>query len=243
LGCRSAGHAPPCLQSNNHERPMARILTPQIGRRHVVRGLAAAPAAALVPNVGRALAASELVATPSQTEGPFYPTDWGGDADNDLVRVVGEEAQAQGQITHILGRVLDTSGAPIPGAAIEIWQCDASGIYRHPRDTHWFRKRDGTFQGRGRATADAQGEYSFRTIKPVAYPGRTPHIHFAITAPGREPLITQMYVAGEAQNERDGILNGIRDQRQRDSVIVSLQPGESLEPSALMGNFDIVIAG
>jgi protocatechuate 3,4-dioxygenase beta subunit len=222
---------------------MTRILTPQIGRRHVVRGLAAVTAAALLPNVGRALAASELVATPSQTVGPFYPTDWGGDADNDLVRVLGEEAQAQGQITHILGRVLDTSGAPIPGAAIEIWQCDATGIYRHPRDTHWFRKRDGSFQGRGRAAADAKGEYRFRTIKPVAYPGRTPHIHFAITAPGREPLITQMYVAGEAQNERDGILNGIRDKRQRDSVIVALQPGESLEPAALMGNFDIVIAG
>ncbi len=74
-------------------------------------------------------------------------------------------------------------------------------------------------------------------------PGRTPHIHFAITAPGHEPLITQMYVAGEAQNERDGILNGIRDKRQRDSVIVTLQPGERLEPSALMGTFDIVVAG
>ena len=138
--------------------------------------------------------------------------------------------------------MLDASGAPIPGAAIEIWQCDATGIYRHPRDTGWFRKRDGSFQGRGRDTADAKGGYSFRTIKPVAYPGRTPHIHFAITAPGREALITQMYVAGEAQNERDGILNGIRDQRQRDSVIVALQPGDGLEPQALLGTFDIVLA-
>jgi protocatechuate 3,4-dioxygenase, beta subunit len=223
---------------------MTRILTPQLGRRHVVRGLAAVTAATLVPNVRSALAAQQqLVTTPSQTEGPFYPTDWGGDADNDLVRVIGEAAQAQGQITHILGRVLDTSGAPIPGAAIEIWQCDATGIYRHPRDTGRFRERDASFQGRGRATADQKGGYTFRTIKPVAYPGRTPHIHFAITAPGREPLITQMYVAGEAQNERDGILNGIRDARQRESVIVSLQPGDGLEPSALMGNFDIVLAG
>ena len=116
------------------------------------------PRPLLVPNVGAALAAEQQrVTTPAQTEGPFYPTDWGGDVDNDLVRVIGEAAQAQGQITHILGRVLDTSGAPIPGAAIEIWQCDATGIYRHPRDTHWFRKRDGSFQGRGRATADAQG--------------------------------------------------------------------------------------
>jgi len=222
---------------------MTRILTPQIGRRHVVRGLAAVTAAAALQNAVCALAANERVATASQTEGPFYPTDWSGDVDNDLVRVVGEDAQAQGQITHILGRVLDTSGTPIPGAAIEIWQCDASGIYRHPRDTHWFRKRDGNFQGRGRTTVDAQGAYKFRTIKPVAYPGRTPHIHFAITVPGHEPLITQMYVAGEAQNERDGILNSIRDKRQRDGVIVSLQPGESLEPTPLVGTFDIVIAG
>ena len=178
---------------------MTRILTPQIGRRHVVRGLAAVTAAAALPNAVCALAANGRVATPSQTEGPFYPTDWSGDVDNDLVRVIGEGAQAQGQITHILGRVLDTSGTPVPGAAIEIWQCDASGIYRHPRDTHWFRKRDGSFQGRGRTTADAQGAY-IPHIKPVAYPGRTPHI----LRIGRGRLITQMYVAGEAQNERDG---------------------------------------
>lgn len=222
---------------------MSRILTPQLGRRHVVRGLAAVATAALVPNRGAALAAQPLVATPAQTEGPFYPTDWTGDADNDLVRVIGEAAQAQGQITHIVGRVLDATGAPIPGAALEIWQCDATGVYRHPRDTGWFRKPDGSFQGRGRATADAKGGYRFRTIKPVAYPGRTPHIHFAIMAPGHEPLVTQMYVAGEAQNERDGILNGIRDPRQRDSVIVALQPGGSLEPRALVGTFDIVLAG
>ncbi len=219
---------------------MSRILTPQLGRRHVVCGLAAVATAALVPNP---LAAQQLAVTPAQTEGPFYPTDWTGDADNDLVRVIGEAAQAQGQITHIVGRVLDATGAPIPGAAIEIWQCDATGIYRHPRDTGWFRNRDGSFQGRGRDTADAKGGYRFRTIKPVAYPGRTPHIHFAIRAPGREALVTQMYVAGEAQNERDGILNGIRDQRQRDSVIVALQAGDGLEPQALVGTFDIVLAG
>ncbi len=222
---------------------MNRIITPQLGRRHVVRGLAAIAAAALVPGGRPAAAAEGLVATPAQTLGPFYPTDWGGDADNDLVRVVGEAAQAQGQITHVLGRILDASGSPIPGAAVEIWQCDATGIYRHPRDTHWFRERDARFQGRGRATADARGAYSFRTIKPVAYPGRTPHIHFSITAPGRPQLITQMYVAGDPQNERDGILNGIRDSRQRDSVVVRLEPGEALEAGALVGTFDIVLAG
>ena len=222
---------------------MSRILTPQIGRRHVVRGMVATAAVTLLPRVPLAGAATGLVATPAQTEGPFYPTDWSGDVDNDLVVVTGEDAHAQGQIMHILDRILDTSGAPIPGAAIEIWQCDASGIYHHPRDTLWLRTRDAGFQGRGRARSAADGAYAFRTIKPVAYPGRTPHIHFAITAPGRPPLITQMYVAGEPQNERDGILNGIADRRQRESVIVKLEPGDGIEAQALAASFDIVLAG
>ena len=221
---------------------MPRILTPQIGRRHVVGGIAALAAVSLTPNASRALAAPKgLIATPPQTEGPFYPTDWTGDVDNDLVIVKGEAARAQGQITHILGRVLDTSGSPVPGAAIEIWQCDATGIYRHPRDTHWFRSRDAGFQGRGRARADARGAYAFRTIRPVAYPGRTPHVHFAVVAPGRAPLVTQMYVAGEPLNANDGILNAIRDARQRESVIVRLEPGERIESQALVGTFDIVL--
>lgn len=222
---------------------MSRILTPQIGRRQVVHGLAALAATAVVPGASRLIAAPALVATPRQIEGPFYPLDWSGDVDNDLVIMKGEAARAQGHVTHILGRVLDTSSAPIPGAAIEIWQCDASGIYRHPRDTSSFRKRDDGFQGRGRAQTGADGAYAIRTIRPVAYPGRTPHIHFAIAAPGRPPLITQMYVAGEPLNARDGILNRIADARQRDSVIVKLEAGDRIEANALVGTFDIVLAG
>jgi protocatechuate 3,4-dioxygenase beta subunit len=220
---------------------MSHTLTPQIGRRHVVTGLAALTTLSLVPGPRSLLAAPGLIATPPQTEGPFYPTDWTGDADNDLVIVEGEAARAQGQITHILGRVLDASGAPVKGASVEIWQCDAGGIYRHPRDWRLVRGRDAGFQGRGRAVTSVDGTYSFRTIKPVAYPGRTPHIHFAIAAPGRAPLVTQMYVAGEPLNARDGILGAIRDPRQRDSVIVPLQPGDRIEDQALVGTFDIVL--
>ena len=90
---------------------------------------------------------------------------------------------------------------------------------------------------------DDGGAYAFRTIKPVSYPGRTPHIHFSIAAPGHERLITQMYVAGEPQNERDGILNGIRDARQRESVIVKLEAADRLEAGALAGTFDVVLGG
>src|SRR3712207_5916078 len=95
--------------------------------------------------------AAALPTTPRQTTGPFYPVDWSGDVDADLVRVAGEAARAQGVVTHLRGRVLDARCAPVPGALVEIWQCDACGRYRHPRDRQ--DGRDPGFQGRGRALA------------------------------------------------------------------------------------------
>jgi protocatechuate 3,4-dioxygenase beta subunit len=68
------------------------------------------------------------------------------------------------------------------------------------------------------------GGYRFRTIRPVAYPGRTPHIHFAISPPGGGRLVTQMYVAGEPLNARDPVLNEIRDPAARARVTVPLEP-------------------
>ncbi|HEX2887031.1 MAG TPA: hypothetical protein VHP59_11410, partial [Vineibacter terrae] len=78
--------------------------------------------------------------------------------------------------------------------------------------------------------------------QPVAYSGRTPHIHFRIVAPDGRRLTTQMYVAGEAGNERDGVFRAIRDPRQRQQVVVSLAPAAGLEPGAVAGTFDIVLA-
>jgi protocatechuate 3,4-dioxygenase beta subunit len=83
------------------------------------------------------------------------------------------------------------------------------------------------------------GSYRFRTIRPVPYPGRTPHIHFAIMAPGRPRLVTQMYVAGEPGNARDGVYLAIRDPAARARVTVALDPAQ--EPDALAGRFDIVL--
>ena len=211
-----------------------------IGRRTLLIGASAAAASVLLPD-GRAQTRAKLVGTPRQTEGPFYPVEWVGDVDNDLVVVTGEAARAQGQIVHVTGRVLNLSGQPLAGATVEIWQCDANGVYRHPRDPGGRQRRDAGFQGHGRAVADASGRYSFRTIKPVAYPGRTPHIHFKVAGPDRHQLVTQMYVFGEKQNARDGVLNAIRDPRQRDSVIVRLDPADGLEPGALAATFDIVL--
>ncbi len=186
------------------------------------------------------LAQSPPVITPGQTEGPFYPTYLPPDSDADLVRVQGQKAQALGQVTHISGRVLNRRGEAVRGARVEIWQCDANGIYNHPSQPG-LQRRDAAFQGYGRIDVAADGRYAFRTIRPVTYPGRTPHIHFKVHAPGAGRLTTQMYVAGEAQNARDGVLRGIRDARARESVIVRLDPAGEIEAGALMGTFDIVL--
>lgn len=214
---------------------MSRIVT--LKRREILIGAAAAT---LVPSLPGLAQDARLVVTPGQTEGPFYPLSLPTDMDNDLVRVQGREAQALGQVAHLGGRVLNRRGEPVRGAMVEIWQCDANGIYNHPRQPG-LQRRDAAFQGYGRSEAAADGRYSFRTIRPVAYPGRTPHIHFKVHAPGAGRLTTQMYIAGERQNATDGLLNGIRDRAARESVIVRLEAADALEPGALKGNFDIVL--
>jgi protocatechuate 3,4-dioxygenase beta subunit len=134
--------------------------------------------------------------------------------------------------------VLDPDGRPVRGVRVEIWQCDAFGVYHHPRGP-----ADANFQGFGYTTSDDQGAYRFRTIEPVPYPGRTPHIHFKIAGPGFEPLITQMYLAGNPLNERDGLYRRLGEQARL--VTVPLQPAPELEPAAKSGAkrglFDIVL--
>jgi protocatechuate 3,4-dioxygenase beta subunit len=213
------------------------VATPALGRRRFVVAGAASLGGLLLP---RQLSAQQLVRTPAQTAGPFYPVQFPADMDNDLVVVRGTEARAAGVVTHVIGRVLGSDGAPIPNATVEIWQCDANGRYLHPAD-RGGRARDSAFQGYGRTMSGADGTYRFRTIRPVAYPGRTPHIHFAVSAPQRPELVTQMYVAGEGLNARDGVYAGLRDPRQREAVTVALTSGNGIENGALVGTFDIVL--
>lgn len=189
----------------------------------------------------RVASAAGLIPTPRQTRGPFYPAALPLDSDTDLVTVAGRDAPARGVVTHVFGRVLAEDCRPLAGTQVEIWQCDALGRYHHPREPRGGA--DPNFQGYGRMVVGEDGAYRFRTIRPVPYPGRTPHIHFALTGAGLEPLVTQMYVAGEPGNASDFILNAVRDPERRARLIVPLRPAPELETGALAGRFDLVLGG
>jgi len=175
--------------------------------------------------------------TPRQTEGPFYPDRLPADDDNDLVRVKGRSGIARGEILLLAGAVTDPAGRPLGGVRVEIWQCDAGGRYHHSRDAS-SAAPDPDFQGWGQVVTAADGEYRFRTIRPVPYPGRTPHIHFKCSGAGVPGLVTQMYVEGEPGNARDGLYNSL-DASGRAAVTVRLD--RSPDGKALAGRFEIVL--
>ncbi len=184
--------------------------------------------------------AEQLTQTPRQTEGPFYPNKMPLDTDNDLLVINDTLTPAVGAVTYLSGRILDSRGEPIRGAVVEIWQVDNNGAYIHTGSVN-RDKRDANFQGFGRFLTGSTGDYLFRTIKPVPYPGRTPHIHVAVKVKGQEKVTTQCYIKGEPQNERDGILRSIGDVKARNSVIVDFAPIKTSRLGELAARFDIVL--
>jgi len=182
--------------------------------------------------------AQSLIVTPAQTEGPFFPDKLPLDQDNDLIIVAGHRMPAAGEITDLTGRILDLNDKPLAGVTIEIWQVDHNGHYIHTADAS--AKNDANFQGFGRFETGRTGEYRFRTIKPVPYPGRAPHIHVKLRKGGLDLLTTQLYVLGHPLNERDGVLRGIRDIRQHQAVMVPFLPNKDRQ-SELAARFDIVL--
>ena len=207
-----------------------------LNRRRLLKNFTLGAAGLWVPGA----LAEALTLTPKQTEGPFYPVDLPLDTDNDLIILNDGLTPALGNITHLTGRVTDMKGDPIRNALVEIWQCDQNGVYLH-KGSDSGEKRDKNFQGFGRFLTGSTGEYYFRTIKPVAYPGRTPHIHFAIKMKGRDKWTTQCYIKGEKQNDTDGVIRGIKDDTQRASVIVDFLPLPDVKTGELAARFDIVM--
>jgi protocatechuate 3,4-dioxygenase beta subunit len=175
--------------------------------------------------------------TPRASEGPFYPRPGMrlADVDNDLVRVAGRVEQAGGEIVRLEGRVLDSNGKPVEGARVEIWQCDANGRYLHQGDLG-AGARDSGFQGFGHDLTGADGVYSFRTIKPVPYAGRTPHIHVKVLIADRERLTTQFYLPDHPHNARDWLYRRVPENR-REQVTMRFRPTAEV-PRA---NLDIVV--
>lgn len=205
-------------------------------RRETLRRLAAGSALFAAPGAF----AEALTQTPKATEGPFYPDHLPLDTDNDLLVINSGTTSAIGTVAYVSGRVLDAKGNPLRNAMVEIWQCDNNGAYLHS-GTGNKDKQDKNFQGFGRFLTGATGEYLFRTIRPVPYPGRTPHIHFKIKHGGKDLLTTQLYIKGHDGNEKDGIWKSIRDEKQRENCTVDFAPLPGAKAGELAAKFEIVL--
>ena len=205
-------------------------MSPFERRRRVIVWMGAAALAPLLPTPALA---DERKPTPRMTEGPFYPRSFPSDVDGDLTRVQGRAQRASGTPLEVTGKVLDTSGRPRANARLEVWQCDAMGQYHHVGEP--ASSLDPNFQGFGAVTTDAEGRYQFRTIRPVPYSGRTPHIHFTVVEDGRRRLTSQMFVEGDPGNARDGLYRYLGADAAK--VTMKLTGGAELK-----GSLDIVLA-
>jgi protocatechuate 3,4-dioxygenase beta subunit len=168
---------------------------------------------------------------PGMTDGPFYPSrrwrDGGpfaaGGWDADLTQVAGQAAAARGEHLALALQVVDTDDRVVDGVEIEIWQCDALAVYRHPRQAAPAGRFAGGFQGFGSARAGADGMLRLRTIRPVPYPGRAPHIHVKLRHPGFGELVSQLFVAGDPGNDADFLWRRL-DAEARQALAMRLQP-------------------
>ena len=200
-------------------------------RRRLTAGLIAA---ATIPLPGLASSRRALV---QMTDGPFYPsrgwrerwTDW--DADLTTVRRDGRVLVAKGEHLGLEMVVVDTDGRLIDDAEVEIWQCDAMQTYRHPREPAAEGRFDPGFQGFGAVRSDMRGEVGFRTIRPVPYPGRTPHIHVKLRHPAFGEWTSQLFVAGDPGNERDFLWRRVGE-ADRPALAMQLQPATT-DPGGL----------
>jgi protocatechuate 3,4-dioxygenase beta subunit len=240
---RSAILYPPSAASAKSLQPgMARLdyvidaSAAPFSRRRFIRNAGLASAFFSVPGAF----AEELMRTPEVTEGPLYPDHLPLDKDNDLIVVGDSTTPAVGEVTHVSGRILDSTGQPIKDAVVEIWQVDHHSIYLQERDER--KDFDPNFQGWGRFETGTKGEYRFRTIKPVAYPSRqAPHIHFMVKRKGHEPWATQLYIKGHPGNARDGIYRRIGSGKAQEAVTVDFVPMAGSKIGELAAKFDIVM--
>lgn len=184
--------------------------------------------------------AEALTATPPMTEGPFYPDKFPLDTDNDLLRINDRITPAVGSVTYLHGKVTDLKGNPVPHARVEIWQVDNKGSYIHSRDGGLKGpKRDDNFQGFGRFMTGRDGSYYFRTIKPVAYGPRTPHIHVAVYRKDKRILTTQCFIDGHQGNKKDGLIRRMGEPVKH--LMVKFLPVPNSKTGELSAEFNIIL--
>ncbi len=191
-----------------------------------------------------------IIIPPTLTEltAPVYGHDAIAPTDHDLT--VQHAAAPVGQRIVIAGRVLDEDDRPVPHTLIEIWQANAAGRYAHKVD-QWKAPLDPNFTGAGRTLTDADGRYTFTTIRPGAYPWRNhenawrpAHIHFSLFGHAfATRLVTQMYFPGDPLLPLDPIFNSVPDARARDRMVSAFDLSLTNPEWALGYRFDLVLRG
>jgi protocatechuate 3,4-dioxygenase, beta subunit len=210
-----------------------------LSRRDTITGALAAPLFG-----AQATAQAKLKPTGQETLGPFYPVRAPASHDTDLTHYPGRKSgRALGQVIQLTGRVFDTSGRPLPKAALTVWQANAAGRYTNPVDSN-PAPLDPNFLGVVSFGVASDGSYRLRTVKPGPYPEpsgtlRTRHIHFDVTNADYR-LVTQMYFPGEALNGKDILLSTLAA-RHRDPAASICKPSTTSEPGMLAFTFDIVM--
>ncbi len=241
--------APTAPTAENHHHIHVPSHSHHIGvtRRGMLTASAALTGAALVGVMSSAFAQqSRLRPTNEQVMGPFFPITLPLDQDADLTVIAGKEGRALGKILYVSGRVTNVRGEPIANAQLEIWQANAVGRYSHPGD-QGSALLDPNFEGYAKIRTDADGNYQFKTVKPAAYStgidgwSRPPHIHFDIK--GRTSrLVTQMYFAGEALNEKDKLFTSASIDGRKSLLARYDAPSGKQERDALVALWDVVLS-
>ena len=193
--------------------------------------------------IGRDSGAKALLPrTSDQILGPFYPLHKEPDPSGDLTRKPGHSGAAQGQLLHVVGRVLDREGRPVQRGKLNIWQANSFGRYNHPNDDN-PAPLDPCFEGFTVVTTDDNGYWRLKTVKPGAYPAapgrmRPSHIHFEVFGK-RERLVTQLYFRGDPFQDTDPWL---QSSPRPDTILKDVQgPAAGMDPASRLVVFDIVL--
>ena len=170
--------------------------------------------------------------------------------DNDLIKNYAKTGDPVGERIIVHGRVLDENARPVAGTLVEVWQANASGRYRHKKDSY-LGALDPNFGGCGRTITDENGYYFFRTIKPGAYPWRNwvnnwrpAHIHVSVFGHSfSQRLITQLYFEGDPLIPLCPIVATIPDADAIQQLIARLDMNASVPLDCIAYKFDIVLRG